>query len=177
VCFLIEETYSRGEVFMAKTNEQMAAATPRPPFVMKMTNTVLSLLLRSPFHKRVSETLLLLAFRGRKSGKKYSFPVGYIHEGQDDLLVLTPVKRSWWKNFRYGAPITVYVQGQKRQGTAQVVHDDPEAIAQGITTFLRSNPKAAPMYHVDLNASGEPTPESLHRIIPHWVVVRIHLIS
>ncbi len=161
---------------MAKTNDQVAAA-PRPAFVMKMTNTVLSLLLRSPLHKRVSETLLLLAFRGRKSGKHYSFPVGYIRENKDDLLVLTPVRRSWWKNFRDGALVTIYVQGQKRQGTAQVVYDDPKAIAQGITAFLRNNPKATAMYHIELNASGEPTPASLTRVIPHWMAVRIHLIS
>jgi F420H(2)-dependent quinone reductase len=159
---------------MVKTSNRNSAV-PRSPFAMQMRNITLSLLLRSPFHKRVSNTLLLLAFRGRKSGKKYCFPVGYIQQDKNELLVLTPKKRSWWKNFRDGAPVTVSMQGQKRQGSAEVIYDDLATIAQGITMFLRHNPQAAPMYHVELNASGEPTPETLKRILPHWVVVRIHL--
>jgi deazaflavin-dependent oxidoreductase (nitroreductase family) len=159
---------------MVKTGERVPAP-PRPTFVMKMTNTALSLLLRSPFHKRMSNTLLLLTFQGRKSGKRYSFPVGYILEGKADLIILTPKMRSWWKNFRSGAPVIVYMQGQKRQGTARVFDDNSEAIAQGITKFLRHNPKAAPMYRVELGPSGEPTPETLQQIIPYWTVVRIHL--
>ncbi len=164
----------KGEVFMVKTDDQISAA-PRPTFKMRMTNVTLSLLLRSPLHKRISNTLLLLTFQGRKSRKKYRFPVGYIYEGKDDLIILTPAMRSWWKNFRQSASVIVYIQGQRRQGTARAFHDDPEAVAQGITMFLQHNPKAAPMYRVELNVSGEPTPETLHRVIPHWNVVRVHL--
>ena len=152
-----------------------AKARPPSPFVMKLRNALLSLRLRSPCHAEASQTLLLLAFRGKKSGKQYRFPVGYIQEGQFDLVVLTPRMRSWWKNFRQGAPVTVYVQGRKRQGMASVDHDDREAIAPGITTFLRLNPQAAPMYRVELDAAGDPTPDTLQRVIPHWIVVRIHL--
>ena len=118
-----------------------AKARPPSPFVMKLRNALLSLRLRSPWHAEASQTLLLLAFRGKKSGKQYRFPVGYIQEGQSDLVVLTPRMRSWWKNFRQGAPVTVYVQGRKRQGMASVDHDDREAIARGITTV--SAPESA----------------------------------
>jgi deazaflavin-dependent oxidoreductase (nitroreductase family) len=159
---------------MAKTSKQASVAL-WPTFRMKLTSTMLSLLLRSPFHGRVSETLLLLTFRGRKSGKKYAFPVGYIRDGENVLIVLTPKKRVWWKNFRDGASVIVYVQGKKRQGEASVFHDDAEMVAQGISTFLHANPKVAPMYRVVLGEDGEPTSESLQRIVPHWTVVRIRL--
>jgi deazaflavin-dependent oxidoreductase (nitroreductase family) len=170
----LKKKKARGEVFMAKTGNQKSAAT-RAMFVMKMTNIALSVILRSPFHGRVSETLLLLTFRGRKSGKKYRFPVGYMQEGGGTLVVLTPKMRTWWKNFRDGGPVSVYVQGKKRAGIAKVALDDEEAVAEGIRTFLRHNPKAAPMYRVELNAAGEPTLETLQRAVVHWVVVRIHL--
>ena len=135
----------------------------------------LSVILSSPFHGRVSETLLLLTFRGRKSGKKYRFPVGYMQEGGGTLVVLTPKMRTWWKNFRDGGPVKVYVQGKKQAGVAEVVLDDEDAVAEGIRTFLRHNPKAAPMYRVEMNADGEPTLETLQRAIVNWVVVRIRL--
>ena len=31
------------------------------------------------------------------------------------------------------------------------------------------------MYRVELDAAGDPTPDTLQRVIPHWIVVRIHL--
>jgi len=159
---------------MDKTGNLKPAAM-RAMFMMKMTNATLSVMLRSPFHGRVSATLLLLTFRGRKSGKKYSFPVGYIQEGKDTLIVLTPKMRAWWKNFRDGGPVSVYVQGKKRAGVAKVVLDDTEAVTMGIRAFLHHNPKAAPMYRIELNAAGEPTLETLQRAAAHWVVVRIRL--
>jgi deazaflavin-dependent oxidoreductase (nitroreductase family) len=159
---------------MDKTGNQKPAAM-WAMFVMKMTNATLSVMLRSPFHGRVSATLLLLTFRGRKSGKKYRFPVGYMQDGGGTLVVLTPKMRTWWKNFRAGGPVSVYVQGKMRVGVAEVVLDDEDAVAEGIRTFLRRNPKATPMYRVELNAAGEPTLETLQRAVVNWVVVRIRL--
>lgn len=45
-----------------------------------------TLLLRSPLHGVLRDSVLLITFRGRKSGKAYTTPVNYLHEGDTILL-------------------------------------------------------------------------------------------
>ena len=57
------------------------AKSPVPSFVMTAGNVILPLILRSPFHGILSKNMMLLSFKGRKSGKVYTFPVGYARDG------------------------------------------------------------------------------------------------
>lgn len=91
-----------------------------------LINPVMKLALRSPAHGLVSHQLLLLTFRGRKSGRQFTTPAGYTRE--DDTLYLMTAS-PWWKNFQDGAPVTVLLQGEKRQGQA-TADDDPAAVAR-----------------------------------------------
>lgn len=51
-----------------------------PPEVFKLINPMIARLLRSPFHRGLSKHLMLLTFRGRKSGQRYTTPVGYLQK-------------------------------------------------------------------------------------------------
>ena len=98
---------------------------PLPKAVYKVVNPALKLLLSSPFHRLISGSLMVLAFRGRKTGRRYTLPVGYLQNG-DRLLVFTHSR--WWKNLRGGAPVTVRLRGRTLEGVATPI-DDPQAIA------------------------------------------------
>ena len=50
---------------------------------MKIGNTFIKLFLRSPLHRMMSKSTLLITFTGRKSGNKYTTPVNYSLEGKD----------------------------------------------------------------------------------------------
>jgi hypothetical protein len=98
----------------------------RPPrAVVLFGNPVMRLLLRSPLHRLVSGALLLLHFRGRRTGRAYTVPVGY-HRIDGQLGVLT--NSGWRVNLRGGAGIEVTYRGRRHPARATLV-EDPEVVA------------------------------------------------
>lgn len=150
------------------------AQVPAPPSdrLLKLANPFVRLLLRSPLHGLLSDTLLLLTYTGRKSGKRYTIPVGYDRDG-DVVTVFT--YHAWWKNLRGGAPVQVEIQRVRRSGTAEAISDDAVAIAAQLGASLRGHPTLAKGYGVPLDASGEPDAAAVRQAAAHLVMVRIQL--
>jgi len=87
-------------------------------FFMSMSNSVVSAVLRSPFHRLMSGSLMLLRFHGRTSGRLYEFPVEYMRHG-DTITLFTRRYRRWWMNLQSPAPVTVLLYGQEIAGIAE----------------------------------------------------------
>ncbi len=67
-------------------------------------NDFMAWVLRSPFHGMLSNGMMLITVTGRKTGRKYTTPVGYYRAGEY-LWVITSRERTWWKNLRGGAQV------------------------------------------------------------------------
>jgi hypothetical protein len=100
-----------------------------------LVNPFMKVILRSPAHGLVSNNLLLLTFRGRKSGQTYTTPVGYTEE-EDKLYLLTA--SPWWRNLRDGAPVTVLLRGESRRAYA-TSEDDAEAVVRLLARELAAH--------------------------------------
>jgi deazaflavin-dependent oxidoreductase (nitroreductase family) len=136
-------------------------------------NQIMVWLLNSPLHGMLSGNMMVLNYTGRKSGKAYRLPVGYLHVG--DMLLITSYKhRTWWRNLRGGATVTVRLQGKDIPAHAQVVEDD-QGVAEGLSVFIAGNPQAARMFGVNLDANQQPEPESLRQAVKDRVIVRTKL--
>jgi len=152
-------------------------ANPTPRIVslrssaMQQANRFMGLLLRSPFHRFLGKNLTLLTYTGRKSGRHYSFPLGYFRDGQTVAIF---AGNPWWKNFREPIPVTLYMGGQPINGVAQVVTRFGEANGW-LLAYLRSLPGYAKYYDVNLDAEGRPDVASVARASQSKVVVRIDL--
>ena len=103
-------------------------------------NPIMSAVLRSPLHPMLGDTMLLTV-TGRKSGHQYTTPVGYYRVG-DVLWVISNRDRTWWRNLRGGACVTMRIHGREVQGFAQAVLDE-EAVAIQVVEYLRHVPMAA----------------------------------
>lgn len=93
---------------------------PLPKWAYNIVNPAMAALLRSPFHGAISKSLMILIFDGRKSGKRYMIPVGYLAEG-DQLYLFS--HSAWAKNFVDGAPVAMRLRGKLVHGTARVTTD------------------------------------------------------
>jgi hypothetical protein len=108
------------------TGQRYAVERVKPPeALIKVGNPIFSWLLRSPLRGFIGGHLMLLHFRGRKTGRCYKVVAGRrTIDGQ--LGVLT--NSAWRTNVWYSARVEVTLASQRRPGHAEVV-EDPEEVA------------------------------------------------
>jgi hypothetical protein len=76
-------------------------------------NPVLVALLQSRLHWPLSAGLMAVTVTGRRSGRRYTIPVGH-HDVGDAIVVMVSdaAHRQWWRNFHGGAPATLWLHGR-----------------------------------------------------------------
>jgi hypothetical protein len=140
---------------------------------MKIGNFFMKFLLRSPFHRMISNNTLLISYKGRKSGKVYTTPTNYTQEG-DIVRIISQRDRVWWRNLVGGAPVILRLRGENVKGSANAFTDDVR-IAEGLTAFLRPNPRFAKYFSIGLNEQGNFKTEDVHEAAKTRVAVEITL--
>jgi hypothetical protein len=142
------------------TEKRPAVERAKPPEAMvKVGNPIFGWLLRSPLHGLVDEHLMLLRFRGRKTGRGYTLPVGRRAIG-GQLGVLT--SSGWRVNFRGGAPLEVILEGALRRGRAELV-EDPDEVARLYANLIEEygHEQAGRRLGIKINVDRMPTHEEL----------------
>jgi hypothetical protein len=97
------------------------------PFVLvnRAINPLVRAVLRSPAHGLASSHLALLTVTGRRSGRTFTFPVGYLQEGERVTIgVDWPERKRWWRNLLDAAPVEIRLAGVRRTGTGQARGDE-----------------------------------------------------
>jgi hypothetical protein len=106
-------------------------------------------LLRSSLHRLASGSLLLITYRGRSSGRRFTIPVMYAErEGTLTIFVGHSERKSWWRNLRGGAEVEVRLRGRRLRGQAAVVGD-----SGAVETYLVRYPRA----RTTIEAADSPT--------------------
>lgn len=121
----------------------------------RVLNAIMRVLLRSPVHGLRSGRVLLLEFRGRRSGRRYRMPLSYWERSPTDVVCLTSATWSrWWRNVD-GCPVVLWHRGQRRDGCAELVVDG-RLRQELVSGFLRHNARDAHHYGVELDERGQP---------------------
>ena len=108
----------------------------------RLLNRAVGAVLRSRAHPLLSRFLLLLTYRGRRSGRLYTIPLMYARDGDDLLLVALHARgQVWWRNVAGGADVEVVAAGRRTTGRADVVED----AAAARRTYGARRPLAAPL--------------------------------
>ena len=106
--------------------------------LQRLGNLFVSGLLRSPLHRVLSGSLLLISYRGRRTGHRFTIPVIYAErDGTLTIFVGHPERKKWWRNLRQGAEVEVRLRGDRLSGKAAVVDD-----AGAASTYLERYPRA-----------------------------------
>lgn len=87
-------------------------------------------LLRSPFHRALSGSVLLLTYRGRRTGLPHTTPLNYARDG-DSILLLSPRAHTWWRNLRDERSVEILVRGRRYRGTGRVL-DVEETLSKAV---------------------------------------------
>jgi hypothetical protein len=110
---------------MAEQSPAVFGAHP-PERLLRAVNPALKFLLRTPLAGSARKQLMVLSFRGRKSGNPYSIPVS-AHQVGDQLYALAGA--AWTKNFRNGAPAQVVHDGKTMAMHGELI-EDPAVVAE-----------------------------------------------
>jgi hypothetical protein len=136
-------------------------------------NPLMEWLLKSPLHGMLSGNTMIVYFKGQKSGKDYHVPVGYLRM-DTTLLTVSSKQRTWWRNLRCGAAVTVLMKGKMVPAHACAFEDDA-SVAECLKAFIQENPRMAGAFKVSIGADGQPEAESLHQAVSTRVIVRTTL--
>ena len=135
-------------------------------------NDFVKFFLRTPLYVFMGDTMLITV-TGRKTGKKYTTPVGFYRDG-DILWVLTSRDRTWWRNVRDGANVEMRIRGKNVTGFAEAVLKEDAVLSQ-IGEYLKHVPMAAKSLGVSME-NETPQPEDMAQLAKQRLFVRIKLI-
>jgi deazaflavin-dependent oxidoreductase (nitroreductase family) len=138
-------------------------------------NPIVKLMLRSPLHGMMSGSTMLITYTGRKTGKKYTLPVGYLRQG-DMLTTISSRSRSWWRNLRAEAEVTLLLQGKQVEASAKAV-EDPVDVMSGLRSYLAQAPQFANYLDITVDEDGKPVKRDLEREAKQRVLVKLKLAS
>jgi F420H(2)-dependent quinone reductase len=99
-------------------------STP-PRALVKMGNPLVRTLLGSPLHGMLDDSVLVLHVTGRKTGRRYDIPVGYV-DMEGTLIVVTVAR--WRVNLRGGADVEATLRGCLQPMRA-LLQEDPASVA------------------------------------------------
>ena len=140
-----------------------------------LVNPVMQVLLRSPLHGLLSDSILLLTYRGKKSGQEYSLPVQYVQIGQTFYIIPgLPERKTWWRNLTGGAPVDLWVRGEKLAAQAQVVSrkQDGTDLVDGLMAYFTRFPATAQARGLRRLPDGSLDRDEVRSAAPQIVVVQ-----
>ena len=133
-------------------------------------NDFMSWVLRSPLHGMLSNSMMLITVTGRKTGKKYTTPVGYYRES-GYLWVITGRNRTWWKNLWDGAEVSLLLKRKPVTAFAELDLDEKTVEAR-MVEYIQHIPQAAKQLGIRFE-NGNANAEDIARTAKSRLFVKI----
>ena len=125
--------------------------------------------LKSPFHRFISGAFMLMTYKGRKSGKEYTIPVNYVRDAET-FYTISLRERTWWRNLRGGAVVSILIKGESLEATARAF-EDQIAIEEQLKTILSIAPSNAKYLEIKIDDQGNPNDQDISKAAKTRVVV------
>lgn len=139
----------------------------------RILNRIMRGILRSPLHPMMSGRILVINVTGRKTGKLYRLPVGYV---EHDGAILIGTAGKWRRNLPAHPQVTVLLHGKQRQATAEVITDQDRA-TELYRPILAKNPIHGKYAKIGIEPDGTPNPADLEAALKRGIaVVRLTLL-
>jgi deazaflavin-dependent oxidoreductase (nitroreductase family) len=143
---------------------------------MTRINPAVVWLLRSPLHVVLDSALMLVTVTGRRSGRRYTIPVGYQRDGDSLRVLVSKAKRKqWWRNYLAPRPIEVLLRGETRHGEARVVPTDSQEFRNVLDGTLRRLPSLGRQFGIEYDRRRGLTDEQWQTAAAEAALVEIAL--
>ena len=129
--------------YITNAPEAPARSPAKPPAWL---NAIMRGLLRSPLSRLVDRGIMPLSVTGRRTGRRYTFPVQYVQDSRT-LWVMSSGSNDklWWRNLVEGAPVDMVLRRRPLKGHAHAVTyaADPSVVKAGLRRYMDRFPSFA----------------------------------
>jgi deazaflavin-dependent oxidoreductase (nitroreductase family) len=132
-------------------------------------NSMMRWLLRSALYFVVGKNMMLMTYKGRKSGKGYTIPMNYLEIG-DVLYTISSRERVWWRNMRGSADVTLRLKGRNIPARAEAIEDQAE-VTNILFRCLKKAPQLTKYMNIQIDADGSPNFEDVVSLAQEKVIV------
>jgi hypothetical protein len=126
-----------------------------PQRLITAMNPLVRFALRSPLHRLLDDSVLILHVIGRRTGRRYDIPVGFTDLG-GSLVVVS--QHRWRRNLDGGVDLEVTRFGRRRSMHADLV-EDPGSVADLVEQALGRYGPAAVTSHMGIVFDGGSRPD------------------
>jgi deazaflavin-dependent oxidoreductase (nitroreductase family) len=142
-------------------------------FMKIVGNPFMKTILRSPLYPLMGKNVAVISVTGKRSGKVYSLPVNFQRDGED-VWIVSRRNRTWWKNLRGGAKVTLRLSGRDLKANGEVF-EDHRKITHYLGMFILRSPAYGKFFDVGFDAEGNPIQEDLESAAESRVIIRVVL--
>lgn len=139
-------------------------------------NPLVSAVLRSPLHWFLSSGLMLITVTGRKTGRRYTIPVGY-HEMDDAIVILVgeAPRKQWWRNYRDERSIDIRLRNHVRRGVGRVLDGRSSEFRERVDASFRRSRLIPWLFGIPFDPGTGLTDEQVRRFDQQAVAVKVTL--
>ena len=125
-----------------------------------LINPVVAFLARSPLHFLISHQVLVIQFKGRKSGKQYLVPVSY-HEYESSYTCVTLRSNIWWRNLKEVTHTKIWLKGTLKNAQIDLEFNNDQIVESTLRDLVTNNRVDAYFAKIKLNKDGSPDSDDL----------------
>ena len=118
-----------------------------------LINPVVAFLARSPLHFLISHQVLVIQFKGRKSGKQYLVPVSY-HEHESSYTCVTLRSNIWWRNLKEVSHTKIWLKGTLKNAQIDLEFNNDQIVESTLRDLVTNNRVDAYFAKIKLNKDG-----------------------
>lgn len=143
---------------------------------MTRLNPAVVWLLRSRLRRLLDGGLMLITVTGRRSGCRFTIPVGYQRHGDRlHVLVSRARRKQWWRNYARPGAIEVDLRGERRRGEARVVDAGSDRFREVVEATLRRLPMLGKQLGIDYDRHRGLTEKQRRTVASEAVLIEITL--
>ena len=125
-----------------------------------LINPIVAWLARSPLHFIMSHQVLVIQFKGRKSGKLYRVPVSY-HKHESSHTCVTLRSNIWWKNLKDITHTQIWLKGKLVDAQIDLEYSNDQIVEDTLRNLVTNNKIDAYFAKIRLNKDGSPVADDL----------------
>ena len=125
-----------------------------------LINPVVAFLARSPLHFLISHQVLVIQFKGRKSGKQYLVPISY-HEHESSYTCVTLRSNIWWRNLKEVSHTQIWLKGSLNDVQIDLEFNNDQVVESTLRDLVTNNKVDAYFANIKLHKDGTPHSDDL----------------